>query len=98
MTPRLVFRPEAEAELLDARSCYETERVGLCAVFAAAVETTITGVLENPLAYSRVRGNTRRALVPSLSLRRVLRPTADEIVVLAVMHDRRNPWWWRSRR
>jgi hypothetical protein len=26
------------------------------------------------------------------------RPTADEIVVLAVMHDRRNPRRWRSRR
>ena len=59
MTPRLVFRPEAEAELLDARNWYEAERVGLGAVFAAAVETTIAEVLHNPLAYPRVRGDTR---------------------------------------
>jgi len=55
VTPRLVFRPEAEAELLDARDWYEAERVGLGAVFAAAVETTVTAVQQNPLAYPRVR-------------------------------------------
>jgi plasmid stabilization system protein ParE len=98
VTPRLVFRPEAEAELLDARSWYEAERVGLGAVFAAAVETTIAEVLQNPLAYPRVRGDTRRALVGRFPYAVYFRPTADEIVVLAVIHGRRNPRRWRSRR
>ena len=98
MTPRLVFRPEAEAELLDARNWYEAERVGLGAVFAAAVETTIAEVLQNPLAYPRVRGDNRRALVRRFPYALYFRPTADEIVVLAVMHGRRNPRRWRSRR
>jgi hypothetical protein len=57
VTPRLVFRPEAEAELLDARAWYEEERVGLGAIFAAAVETTITAILRNPLAFPRVKGD-----------------------------------------
>jgi plasmid stabilization system protein ParE len=73
VTPRLVFRPEAETELLDARTWYEAERVGLGAVFAAAVETTIAEVLQNPLAYPRVRGHPTSAR-PSLSVRRVLPP------------------------
>lgn len=98
MTPRLVFRPEAQTELLAARSWYETEHVGLGAVFAAAVETTITGVLQNPLAYPRVRGETRRALVRRFPYAVYFRPIADEIVVLAVMHGRRNPRRWHSRR
>jgi toxin ParE1/3/4 len=70
VTPRLVFRPEAEAELL----------------------------LHNPLAYPRVRGDTRRALVRRFPYAVYFRPTADETVVLAVMHGRRNPRRWRSRR
>jgi plasmid stabilization system protein ParE len=98
VTPRLVFRPEAEAELLDARNWYEAERVGLGAVFAAAVETTIAEVLQNPLAYPRVRGDNRRALVRRFPYALYFRPTADEIVVLAVMRGRRNPRRWRSRR
>jgi hypothetical protein len=48
VTPRLAFRPEAEAELLDARAWYEGERVGLGAIFAAAVETTVTAIFQNP--------------------------------------------------
>lgn len=98
MTPRLVFRPEAEAELLDARDWYEAQRVGLGAVFAAAVETTVTAILESPLAYPRVKGDTRRALVRQFPYAVYFRPTDDEIIVLAVMHGRRNPRHWRSRR
>ena len=98
MTPRLVFRPEAEAELLDARNWYEAERVGLGAVFAAAVETTVTAILQNPLAHPRVKGDTRRALVRRFPYAVYFHPTGDEIIVLAIMHGRRNPRHWRSRR
>lgn len=97
MTPRLVFRPEAEAELLDARAWYEGERVGLGAIFAAAVETTVTAILQNPLAYPRVKGDTRRTLVRRFPYAVYFRPIDDEIIVLAVMHRRRLPRHWRSR-
>ena len=98
MTPRLVFRSEAEAELLGARAWYEGERVGLGATFVAAVETTVTAILQNPLAYPRVKGDIRRAVVRRFPYAVYFRPIADEIVVLAVMHGRRNPRRWRSRR
>jgi plasmid stabilization system protein ParE len=98
VTPRLVFRPEAETELLDARAWYEGERVGLGAIFAAAVETTVTPILQNPLAFPRVKGDTRRALVRQFPYAVYFRPIDDEVIVLAVMHGRRNPRHWRSRR
>jgi plasmid stabilization system protein ParE len=98
VTPRLVFRPEAEAELLEARAWYEGERVGLGALFSAAVEATVTGILQSPLAYPSVRGETRRALVGRFPYAVYFRPLDDAVVVLAVMHGRRNPRHWRSRR
>ena len=98
MTPRLVFRPEVEAELLDARAWYEGERIGLGAVFAAAVEATVAAILPNPLAYPRVKGDTRRALVRRFPYAVYFRSIGDEIVVLAVMHGRRLPRRWQSRR
>jgi len=98
VTPRLVFRPDAEAELLDAQAWYEGERVGLGALFAAAIETTVTAILQNPLAYPRVKGETRRALVHRFPYAVYFRPIDAEIIVLAVMHGRRNPRHWRSRR
>lgn len=98
MTPRLVFRPEAEAELLDARNWYEAERVGVGDVFAAAVETTVTAILKDPLAYPRMKGDTRRALVRRCPYAVYFHPTGDETIVLAIIHGRRNPRHWRSRR
>ena len=98
MTPRLVFRPEAEAELLDVQAWYEGESVGLGAVFAAAVEATVTALLQNPLAYPRVKGDTRRAIVRRFPYAVYFRPADDEITVLAVMHGRWNPRHWRSHR
>lgn len=84
--------------MLDARAWYEAERVGLGGIFAAAVETTITAILQNPLAYPRVKGDSRRALVRRFPYAVYFHPFDDEIIVLAVMHGRRNPRHWRSRR
>ena len=98
MTPRLVFRPEAEAELLDARSWYEGERVGLGVIFAEAIEATFTAILQNPLAYPRAKGDKRRALVRRFPYAVYFRPIDEEIIILAVMHGRRSPRQWRSRR
>ena len=98
MTPRLVFRPEAEAELLDARAWYEGERIGLGANFAVAVEATVAAILQDPLAYPRVKDDTRRALVRRFPYAVYFRPIGDEIIVLAVMHGRRLPRRWQLRR
>jgi toxin ParE1/3/4 len=98
VTPRLVFRPEAEAELLDARAWYEGERVGLGAIFAAAVEATVTAILQNPLAYPRVKGDIRRSVVRRFPYAVYFSSVDYEIIVLAVIHGRRNPRHWRSRR
>ena len=54
MTPRLALRPQAEAELLDARDWYEEQRLGLGNAFATEVDTTLAGILQAPLAYPRV--------------------------------------------
>jgi plasmid stabilization system protein ParE len=98
VTRRLVFRPEAAAELVDARAWYEGERVGLGAIFAAAVESTVTAILQRPLAYPRVKGDTRLALVRRFPYAVYFRPIDTEIIVLAVMHGHRSPQHWRSRR
>jgi len=97
VTRRLAFRPEAQSELLDARAWYEGQRAGLGQLFAAAVEVTIDAILQNPLAYPRVHGDTRRALVQRFPYAVYFRPIEDELVVLAVMHGRRLPRRWQSR-
>ena len=91
MTPRLVFRPQAEWELLEARRWYEDQRPELGRTFAAAVDKTLAGIVQNPLAYLRAHGETRRALVPRFPYAIYFHIVADELIVLAVMRGRRLP-------
>jgi plasmid stabilization system protein ParE len=98
VTPPLVLRPQAEAELLDARDWYEDQRPGLGGAFAAEVATTLTGILQAPLACPCVQGEIRRALVRRFPYAVYFQAMPDEIVVLAIIHGRRHPRRWQSRR
>jgi toxin ParE1/3/4 len=98
VTPRLLFRPQAQSEILETRVWYDDQRPGLGRTFAAAVEETLSGIVRNPLAYPRVHGETRRALVPRFPYAIFFSIVADELVVLAVMHGRRHPRRWKLRR
>ena len=98
MTPRLVFRPQAESEVLDARGWYEEQRPGLGRTFAAAVDKALASIVQNPLAYPRVHDETRRTVVQRFPYAIYFRVMSDELVVLAVMHGRRLPRRWQSRR
>ena len=51
MARQVVFRPEAEDEVLEAFEWYENRRAGLGNEFAQAVDEIITRIIENPLAY-----------------------------------------------
>jgi plasmid stabilization system protein ParE len=97
VTPRLVFRPQALAELLEARTWYEDQRPGLGTVFAAAVDRTTNLIVQHPLLFARVHGAIRRAHVPGFPYGAYFRVSPEEIVVVAIMHGKRHPRRWQSR-
>ena len=98
MTPRLVFRPQAEAELIEARDWYESQRAGLGQAFTDTVDQAVASIIASPLAHPRVHGETRRLVVRRFPFAIYFRVLTDELVVLAVMHGRQQPQRWRERR
>jgi plasmid stabilization system protein ParE len=97
MTLRLVFRPQAESELLEAPKWYEERRLDLGQAFAAAIVARIAGIISSPLAAPRVRGEMRRSVLKRFPYAIYYQVLPDEVVVLAVMHGRRHPRRWESR-
>jgi plasmid stabilization system protein ParE len=97
VTPRVVFRPEARSELLEARRWYEERIAGLGVEFARAVEAAIDAICDHPRSFRQVRGEHRRCLVRRFPYSIVYRSTSTEIVVIAVHHHRRAPSSWRGR-
>ena len=97
MTRPVRFRARAETDLLEACAWHDEEQPGLGDRFATAVENTIDQIAERPLAYPRVDGETRRAIVRRFPYNVFFRVYPRDIAILAIVHSSRNPDRWRSR-
>ena len=97
MIRRFIVRPLAEADLEDAARWYEHERAGLAERFLNDVDRTFARIREWPLQFPTVSGDIRRALLHTFPYAVYFRASDEMIVVLAVLHLRRNPKVWRAR-
>ena len=97
MPRRFIVRPLAEADLEDAVRWYEDERAGFTERFLADVARTFDRIRERSLQFPTVRGDVRRALLHTFPYAVYFSAQDDEVVVLAVLHLRRNPKVWRTR-
>jgi plasmid stabilization system protein ParE len=93
---RVVFRPQAEDEVLEVRQWYEARRPGLGANFGAAVDQVIERIMVNPFASPRAQAETRRAVLARFQYAVYFRNLDEEIVVLAI-HGRHHPSRWQAR-
>ena len=98
MSPSVVFRPQAEAELLEAGRWYDERRPGLGASFLTAIDDVIERVGREPLLFPRVQGEMRRALVHRFPYGLYFEIIEEQVVVIGVVHGHRDPTVWRSRR
>ena len=98
MNLSVVFRPEAERELLGAERWYEDRRAGLGHQFRAALDETLVRVSALPLSFPIVHGDKRRALVPRFPYGLFFSVEGDHVVVVGVVHAHRDPAAWQSRR
>lgn len=101
MTLPLRISEEAEAELAEAASWYETHRSGLGIDFLAAVDETMTRIAEMPKMGSPVSGVAdeaiRRRAVRRFPYHLIYLEFPDRLQILAVAHDHRRPGYWAGR-
>ena len=63
MAWEVVFRPQAEDEVLEVRQWYESKRFGLGREFGEELNRTVERIAVGPLQFPRVHGETRRAVL-----------------------------------
>ena len=97
MTRRLVLEPEAEAEIDEAAGWYEARSPGLGPEFLRAVEGLLGAIQRNPYQYQVVFRGVRRAALRRFPYGLMYVATAQEIIVVACFHGRRNPERWQER-
>jgi len=94
---RARFIAAARLEYLAEVIYYSEAQAGLGVRFAAAVEEAAARAFAFPLSGSPYRSNTRRVLVHGFPFSLVYRPEAEGIVIFAVAHHARRPYYWQSR-
>lgn len=83
MTRRVLFRPEAEAELIESVAWYESRAQGLGAEFIRALEATVASVERHPTMYPIVFSNARRAVLRRFPYSLIYVESGDDILVVA---------------
>ena len=93
----LLVRPEAQADLAETQKWYEERAASLGRQFVEAVDDALASIIRNPLAFAVVRNVVRRALTKRFPYGILYLVETDTVVVLAILHQARDPELWARR-
>ena len=91
------FHPEAEKEFRAAIEYYENREVGLGYDFSVEVFTAVQNVVTHPHAWPVIEEDIHRCLVNRFPYCVLYTVEDAGIFILAVMHLRRHPDYWKDR-
>ena len=94
---RVEFHPEAVAEFRAAAQYYETQHDGLGSRFVSSVEAAVARIAEAPSSHRVVEDDIRRCLTKVFPYAVLFSIESDCVLIVAVMHCRREPGYWRNR-
>jgi len=97
MKLRLVWHPAAAEEFVTAVGWYEQQRPRLGTEFAAACRSAMALLQDQPLAFRIAHGDVRRVLLRRFPYAIFYRHRESELLIVAVMHERRDPRQWQQR-
>jgi plasmid stabilization system protein ParE len=95
------YIPEALAEYEAAAAWYDDQSPGAGDDFADAIERAELLLAETPRTWPRwpgARPGVRRYLIPGLLYSIAYEIVGDDVVILAVAHQRRRPGYWFKRK
>ena len=91
------FHPEALLEADEAAKFYEERQNGLGKRFIEALTDTINRIKRDPKLYKKIDNNVRKCRLLHFPYGVIYRDKNEFIEIIAVMHLRRKPGYWKSR-
>lgn len=98
MSRKVLIHEIAETEMNEAADFYDLKSPGLGSVFINEIQKTIERIAELPEAAPIIRGRARKKLLSKFPYSLIYSDYQKEIRILAVAHQKRRPFYWRSRR
>jgi len=94
---KIEFLAPAESELNEAIVYYNHKRSNLGFEFSEEVKRTLERILQYPEAWSSLSKRTRQCTTKKFPYNVIYQIRSEKILIIAVMHQHRNPETWRSR-
>jgi plasmid stabilization system protein ParE len=92
------LHPQAREELEQSTIFYKKQQAGLEKRFIEAVEDAINRVCRNPLLYRKIDDDVRKCRLLHFPYAVIFRIKPAQIEIIAVMHLRKQPKYWQSRK
>lgn len=96
MNPPVILSPAADREFEEATIWYE-QKAGLGTVFVERVQEALDRIGQLPELHAMVYQDIRRARVQRFPYSVLYRVLPDQVEVIALFHNKRNPKVWQSR-
>ncbi len=93
----LRWHEKARAEADAAAAFYSDKQPGLAQRFLDDLEETLHRIQRRPRAYRQVEGEIRKCRVAHFPYGIIYRVRSEAIEIIAVMHLRQFPGYWRQR-
>lgn len=94
---RLIYHPEAEAELIEAAQYYERRVAALGVKFLDDADRAVSMILDTPQRWEVIEEDVRSYLMPRFPYAIYYRALSDRVHILAFKHHSRHPDYWRHR-
>ena len=93
----LILRKEAENDVKEAYDWYESQRKNLGRAFVAEIDRTLETIEEHPETHAQIFRSVRRSLCRRFPYAIYFVQRNSDVIVLAVLHQRRHPTSWLKR-
>ena len=94
---KLIYHPDAEAELVEAVRYYESRVATLGVRFLREVDGSVATILDAPKRWRLIDEGVRIFLMPRFPYAVYYRDYPDRLHLLAFKHHSRHPDYWRYR-
>ena len=94
---RLIYHPDAEAELIEAAQVYERRIPSLGVQFLDAADLAVDVIQDAPARWSIIEADVRQYMLPRFPYAIYDRVLSDHMRILAFKHHSRHPDYWRYR-
>jgi len=94
---RIRFLSPSEIEMFDAAAYYEARVPKLGTDFISSIELAVSDLSEDPERWAVIGKEIRRCILPRFPYNVLYRIDPDEIIIVAIMHQKRRPNYWINR-